>query len=188
MEFPRITLLEKSDFFDEIDVDSYFFHSFLKVFFCTKCCYPAKKGLIENFTQSKSSFINQALSIKAWNLRLNYASQGKNQETFVSENMKLIKKFYNNISKTLFIPYPISTFVETPQQSSLYRHFFKDFRSSKSCWIRFGIRFLVICFAKLNNFELSSQINIKIKKLECLLKNLQYLIVSISAVSHNKFS
>ena len=65
---------------------------------------------------------------------------------FILENLKLIKKSYDNISKTLFIPYPTPKFVKTSQQSSLFLHFFKDFQSSKSCMIRFGIRFPEICF------------------------------------------
>ena len=82
---------------------------------------------------------------------------------FILENLKLIKKSYDNISKTLFFPYPTPKFVKTPQQSSLFLHFFKDFQSSKSCMIRFGIRFPEICFEKFINFELSSQIYNKIE-------------------------
>ena len=67
-------------------------------------------------------------------------------------------------------------FVKTAQQNSLFLHFFKNFRSSKSCLIRFGIRFPVICFEKLINFELFSQVIIKIKELDYLLKNQQFLI------------
>ena len=83
---------------------------------------------------------------------------------FILENLKIIKNSYDNISKTLFIPYPTPKFVKTPQQNSLFLHFFKDFQSSKSCMIRFGVRFPEICFEKFINFELSSQIYIKIKK------------------------
>ena len=101
---------------------------------------------------------------------------------FILENLKLIKKSYDNISKTLFIPYPTPKFVKTSQQSSLFLHFFKDFQSSKSCMIRFGIRFPEICFEKFINFELSSQIYIKIKELEYLLKNQQFLIDYIQKI------
>ena len=95
---------------------------------------------------------------------------------FILENLKLIKKSCDNTSKKIFIPYPIPKFVNTPQKSSLFLHFFKDFQSSKSCLTRFGIRFPEVCFEKLVNFELSSQIYIKIKKLEYLLTNQQLLI------------
>ena len=39
--------------------------------------------------------------------------------------------------------------------------------------IRFGIRFPEICFEKFKNFELSSQIYVKIKELGNLLRNQQ---------------
>ena len=68
---------------------------------------------------------------------------------FILENLKIIKKSYDNITKTLFIPYPITNFVKKSQQSSLVLHFYKDFHSSKFCLIRFGIRFLEVCFEKL---------------------------------------
>ena len=51
--------------------------------------------------------------------------------------------------------------------------------------IRFGIRFPEICFEKFINFELSSQIYIKIKELEYLLKNQQFLITYIQKKSIN---
>ena len=95
---------------------------------------------------------------------------------FILENLKLIKKSYDNISKTLFIPYPIPKFVKIPKQNSLFLHLFKDFQSSKSCLIRFGIRFPEVCFEKFVNFELSSQIYINIKELDYLLKSQQILI------------
>ena len=95
----------------------------------------------------------------------------RKETLFDLENLKLTKKSYDNISKTLFIPYPKTKFVKTPLQSSLCLHFFKDFQSSKSCLIRFGIRFPEVCFKKFVNFELSSQIYKKIK--EYLLKNQQ---------------
>ena len=95
---------------------------------------------------------------------------------FILENLKLIKKSYDNISKSLFIPYPIPKFVKTPQQNSLFLLFFKDFQCSNSCLIRFGIRLPNFCFEKVINFELSSKIYIKIKELDYLLENQQFLI------------
>ena len=95
----------------------------------------------------------------------------KKEFLFILENLKLIKKSYDNISKTLFIPYSIHKFVKTHQQSSIFLHFFKDFQSSKSCLIRDGIKFPEVCFENFVNFELSSQIYIKIKELDYLLKN-----------------
>ena len=97
----------------------------------------------------------------------------------------LIKKSYDNFSKTLFIPYPSPKFVKTPQQNSLFLHFFKDFQSSKSCMIRFGIRYPEICFEKFINFDLSCQIYIKTKELDYLLKNQHFLIDYIQKNSIN---
>ena len=94
---------------------------------------------------------------------------------FTHENF-LMKKSYENISKYFFISYPIPNFVKTPQQSSLFLHFFKDIQSSNSCLIRFGIRFPEIWFKKFNKFELFSHIYIKIKELDYLLKNQHFLI------------
>ena len=51
--------------------------------------------------------------------------------------------------------------------------------------IRFGIRYPEICFEQFINFELSSQIYIKIKELEYLLKNLQFPIDYIQKKSVN---
>ena len=51
--------------------------------------------------------------------------------------------------------------------------------------IRFGIKFPDICFEKFINFELSSQIHIKIKELDYLLKNQQFLINYIQKKSIN---
>ena len=101
---------------------------------------------------------------------------------FILENLKLMKKWYDKISKTLFIPYPIPNFVQTPQQSFLFPHFFKDFQISKSCLIRFGIRFLEICFEKVVNFEVFSQIYTKIKELDSLIKNQHFLINFIEKI------
>ena len=77
----------------------------------------------------------------------------KKEILFMLENLKLIRKSYVNISKTLFILYPMPKFVKTPQQSSLFLHFFKDFKSSKSCLIRFGIRFPEVCFENLSTLS-----------------------------------
>ena len=101
---------------------------------------------------------------------------------FVLKNLKLKKKSYDNISKTLFISYPIHKFVKTHQQNSLFFPFFKDFQSSKSCMIRFGIRFPKTCFEKLINFELSSQIYIKNKEFDYLFKNQQIIIDYIQKI------
>ena len=62
---------------------------------------------------------------------------------------------------------------QTHQQSSLFFRFLKDFQSLKSCMNNF--RLPEIGFEKLI-FELSSQIIIKVKEINYLLKNQQFFI------------
>ena len=139
------------------------------------------KVSLGKLTQSKCLFLINILRIKAINLLLSYTLLEKTF-LFILENLKLIKKSYDNISKILVIPYHTPNFVKNPQQRSLFLLFLKDFQSSKSCMIKFGIGFPEICFEKIINFELSSQIYIKIKELDCLLKNQQFLIEFIQKI------
>ena len=102
---------------DEIDVDSYFFHNFLDVFVVQNRYLRLSKGLFRDI-----------YSIKEFTFDSHIAYQYVNHLTrkeilFILENLKLIKKSYDNISKTLFIPYPAPKFVKTPQQSALFLHF-----------------------------------------------------------------
>ena len=169
---------------DEIDVDSYFFHNFLDVYVVQNRVLRLSKGLFRETYSIKEFTFDSHIAYQSYKLtaELHLTRKGN---LFILENLKLIKKSYDNISKTLFIPYPTPKFVKTPQQSSLFLHFFQDFQSSKSCMIRFGIRFPEKCFEKFINFELSSQIYIKIKELEYLLKNQQFVIDYIQKNSVN---
>ena len=166
---------------DEIDVDSYFFHNFLDVYVVQNRVLRLSKGLFRETYSIKEFTFDSHIAYQSYKLTAELHLTRK-EILFILENLKLIKKSYDNISKTLFIPYPTPKFVKTPQQSALFLHFFKDFQSSKSCMIRFGIRFPEICFEKFINFELSSQIYIKIKELEYLLKNQQFLIDYIQKI------
>ena len=144
---------------DEIDVDAYFFHNFLDVFVVQNRIIRLSRGLFREFYPLKEFIFDPHIAYQSYKLT---AELHLTRKFFliVLENWKLIKKLYDIISKTLFIPYPKPKFVKTPQQSSSFLHFFKDFQSSKSCMIRFGIRFPEVCFEKFINFELSSQIYI----------------------------
>ena len=123
---------------DEIDVDSYSFHNFLDVFI-------VQNGVIR---LSKSLF-RETYSIKEFTFDLQLAYQNfkfmaelhltRKEILFILDNLKLIRKSYGILSKTLFIPYPMPKFVQTLQQISSLLHFFKDFQSSKTCLIRFFI-------------------------------------------------
>ena len=166
---------------DEIDVDSYFFHNFLDVYVVQNRVPRLSKGLCRETYSIKEFIFDPHIAYQSYTLTAELHLTRK-EFLFILENLKLIKKSYDNISKTLFIPYPTPKFDKTPQQSSLFLHFFKDFQSSKSCMIRFGIRFPEVCFEKFINFELSSQIYIKIKELNYLLKNQQFLIDYIQKI------
>ena len=101
---------------DETDVDSYFFHNFLDV-------YVVRKRVLR---LSKSLF-REAYSIKVFTFDPTYCvsklqfygwiTPHKERIFVYSENLKLIKKSYEIISKSVFIPYPIPKFVKTHQQS-----------------------------------------------------------------------
>ena len=165
---------------DEIDKDSYFFHNFLDVYDVQNRVLRISKGLFRETYSIKEFIFDPHIAYQSYKLTAELHLTRK--EIFFLENLKLIKKSYNNISKTLFILYPTPKLVKTPLQSSLFLHFFKAFQTSKYCVIRFGIRFPEICFEKIVNFELSSQIYIEIKELDYLLKNQQSLIDYIQKI------
>ena len=168
---------------DEIDVDSYFFHNFLDVFIVKNRVIRLSKGLFRETYSIKEFTFDSHIAYQSFNLTAELHLTRK-VILFILENLNLIKKFYDNISTniSLFIPYPKPKFVKIPQQNFLFLHFFKNFQSSKSCLIRFGIRFPKVCFEKFVNFELSSQIYIKIKELDHLLKNQQFLLDYIQKI------
>ena len=166
---------------DEIDVDSYFFHNFLDVFIVQNRVIRLSKGLFRETYSIKEFTFDSHIAYQSFKHTAE-SHLTRKKILFMLENLKLIKKSYDNISKTLFIPYPKPKFVKTPQQSSLFLHFFKDFQSSKSCLIRFGIRFPEVCIEKFVNVELSSQIYIQTKALDYLPKSQHFLIDYIQKI------
>ena len=159
---------------DEIDVDSYFFHNFLDVYIVQKRVLRLSKGLFRETYSHKELVFDPHITYQSYKFTCELHLTRK-EILFILENLKLIKNSYDNISKTLFLPYPTPKFVKTPHRSSSFLHFFNDFQSSKSCMVRFGIRYPEICFEELINFELFSQIYIKRKELH--IKN-QHLLVN----------
>ena len=113
---------------------------FLDVFIVQNRVIRLSKGLFRETNSIKEFTFDSQTAYQSFKLTAELHLTRK-EILFILENLKLIKKSYNNISKTLFIPYPLPKFVKTPQQSSLFLQLFKDFQSSKSCLIRFGIRF-----------------------------------------------
>ena len=152
----------------------------MDVYVVQKRVLRLSKGLFRETYSIKEFIFDPHIAYQSYKLTAELHLTRK-EILFFLENLKN-KKSHDNNSKTLFIPYPTPKFVKTPQQSSLFLHFQKNFRSSKPCMIRFGIRFSEICFEKFINFELSSQIYIKIKKFDYLLKNQQFLIDYIQKI------
>ena len=131
---------------DEIDVDFHFFHNFLDVYVVQNRVLRLNKGLFRETYPFKEFTFDPHIAYQSYDLTAElHLTRKKNFYLFL-EKLKLIKKLYDNTSKTLFFPCPAPKFVKTPKQSSLFLQFFKEFQSSKSCLIRFGIRFPEICF------------------------------------------
>ena len=92
------------DFFiDRIDVDSYVFHNFLDVYVVQNRVIRLSKGLFRETFEFTFDPHNAYQSFKLTaELHLT-----RKEILFILEFLKLIKKSYDNISKTLSIPYPI---------------------------------------------------------------------------------
>ena len=112
---------------DEIDVDSYFFHNFLDVYVVQNRVLRLSKGLFRETYSIKEFTFDSHIAYQSYKLTAELHLTRK-EILFILENLKLIKKLYDNISKTLFIPYPTPKFVKTPQQSALFLHFLRTFK------------------------------------------------------------
>ena len=113
--------------FDEIDVDSYFFHNFLDLYVVQNRVLRLSKGLFRETYPIKEFTFDSNIAYQSHKLTAELHLTRK-EILFILENLKLIKKSYDNISKILFIPYPPPKFVRTPQQSSLFLHFLRSFK------------------------------------------------------------
>ena len=167
---------------DEIDVDSYFFHNFLDVFNVQNRVIRLSKGLFRETYSIKEFTFDSHIKYQSFKLTAELHLTRK-EILFILENLKLIKKSYDNISKTLFIPYPKPKFVKTPQQSSLFLHFFKDFQSSKSCLIRFGIKFPEVALKNSSTLSYLRKFTSKSKNLTIYSR-----ISFISLITYKKFN
>ena len=112
---------------DEIDVDSYFFHNFLDVYIVQNRVMRLSKGLFRETYSIKEFIFDPHIAYQSYKLTAELHLTRK-EVLFILENLKLIKKSYDNISKTLFIPYPTPKFVKTAQQSSLFFYFLRTFK------------------------------------------------------------
>ena len=112
---------------DEIDVDSYFFHNFLDVSVVQNRVLRLSKGLFRETHSIKEFTFDSHIAYQSYKLTAELHLTRK-EILFILENLKLIKKSYDNISKTLFIPYPTPKFVKTPSKvlySSIFLRTFK---------------------------------------------------------------
>ena len=107
---------------DEIDVDSYFFHNFLDVYVVQNILLRISKGLFRETYSIKEFIFGPHISYQSCKFTAELHLTRK-EILFILEKLKLIKKSYDKISKTLFIPYPTPKFVKTPQQNSFFLHF-----------------------------------------------------------------
>ena len=108
---------------DEIDVDFYFFNNFLDVYDVQNRVLRLSKGLLRETYSIKEFTFDPHISYQSFKITTELHLTRK-ELLFILENLKLIKKSYDNISKPFFIPYPIPKLVKTPQQSSFFLHFF----------------------------------------------------------------
>ena len=123
-ELPRITLQEKEkisiDFLiDEIDVDSHFFHNFLVVFFVQNRVLRLSKGLFRETYSIKEFTCDPHIACQIFKLTAGFHLTRK-ENLFILEKLKVIKKSYDNISKSFFIPYLIPKFVKKIPSKVLY--------------------------------------------------------------------
>ena len=101
---------------DEIDVESYFFHNFLDVYVFQNRVIRLRKGLFREFYSIKEFTLEPFIEHQMFKLTVEIHLKKKSLFTF--ENLKLIKKSFDSITNTLFIPYPIRKFIKTPQKNS----------------------------------------------------------------------
>ena len=144
-------------FFDELDVGSYFFNNwtnnFLDVFFVQNRVIRPSKDLFRKTYSTKKFSFEPRIEYHSFKLTAELHLTRK-EMLFILEKLKLIKKSYDNLSKTLLSYSQICQ--NSPAKFFLFHHFFKDFQSSKACMIRFGIRCPEICSEKIINFKLST--------------------------------
>ena len=107
---------------DELDVDSYFFHNFLDVYVVQNRALRLSKGFFGETYSIKKFIFDPHIAYQNYKLTAELHLTRK-FFLFILEILKLIKKSYDIILKTLFIPYPNPKFVKTPQQSSFFLHF-----------------------------------------------------------------
>ena len=135
---------------DEIDLDFYFFHKFLDIIFLFRQTQSIKEFTLDPHNAYQSFKLTAELHLT------------RKEVLFILENLKLIKKTYVYISKTLLRSPTQYPNVQKLSSKVLYSFILvRVFKSSKSCLIRIEIRFPEAWYEELVKFELSSNIYIK---------------------------
>ena len=141
-KFSRVTLQEKKipiDFLiDEIDVEYYFYHNFLDVYVVQNRVLRLSKGLFRETYSIKEFTCDPHIACQSFKLTVELHLTRK-EILFILDNLKIIKKSYDNISKSLFIIYPIPKFVKKKIPSKILYSFIslRIFKVKNPAW--FGL-------------------------------------------------
>ena len=100
---------------DEIDIDSYIFHNFLDVYVIQNRVLRLSKGLFRETYSIKEFIFDPHFAYQSYKLTVALHLTRK-EILFILENLKLIKKSYNNISKSLFFPTQLPNLSKLPSK------------------------------------------------------------------------
>ena len=168
----------------EIDVDSYFFHNSLEVYIVNNRVIRLSKCLFRQKILRKDPNFEPIMEYQSFKLtaQLNVT---RKEILFTLENLKLINKSCNSISKTLFIPNPVLKFCQnSPSKVIFFLHFSKDFQKfSKSCVISFDIGFFRDLLKKTHQLRAIFSNLHQYQKFDYLLK-----IHNFSLIIHKNFN
>ena len=98
--------------FDEIDVESYFFHNFLDVYVVQNRILRLSKGLFRETYSIKEFTCDPRIACQSFKITVELHLTRK-KFLFILENLKIIKKSYNNTSKRSFYPLPNTQICKT---------------------------------------------------------------------------
>ena len=107
-EFPRATLQEKRKvpvdfFFDEKDVDSFFFHNFLDVFIVQNRVIRLSKGLFRETYSIKEFTFEPSIEYQSFKHTAEL-DLTREEILFIFRKFEVNKKSYDNISKLFLSP------------------------------------------------------------------------------------
>ena len=163
-------------------VDSYFFHNFLDVFIVRNRVIWLSECLFRETYSIKDFTFDPHIAYQSFKLTAELHLT-KKQILFILENLKLIKKSYNNISKTLSIPYSKPKIVKIPQQSSILLHFLRIFKVQNPAWFGLESNFQMFALKNLSTMSYPPKFTFKLQKLTMYSK-----ISNFSLITYKKFN